>query len=246
MANTRSTPSASRSRVSSRSKSPSRRSTPSKAPKKTSSKVTTQASKGPLFPHGLYPTVAVTDTVNAAAHYYAAAVCFNADRSEAAWGFLTVAFAATIGVARFGFHEHLFAKTNGDLADFAAFVGLPLVGRSFMPSLAPFWSFYPYCAKLTSFEYIITLCFVEQITRALPKIKDDLKVLPNVLLFVVPVLLSSYQREEWECFIGMIIFVVSAVVIKPEREKYLFGCRRENLFHWGISIAAALVARGIP
>lgn len=114
-----------------------------------------------------------------------------------------------------------------------------------MSGLGNFCSVYPYLSNLNSYEYIITLCFIEQLTRALPKIKDDLKVLPNVLLFVIPVLLSSYQKKDWSCFAGMIIFVVSAVVIKPERENCLFGCRRENLFHWGISIAAVLVAMGL-
>lgn len=78
----------------SRSKSPSC-STPSSTSKSKPKKSTTTQS--PLFPHGLYPTVALTDTVNALAHYWAAWICFGGGKNEAGWGFLTVAFAASVG-----------------------------------------------------------------------------------------------------------------------------------------------------
>ena len=84
-----------------------------------------------LLSGGLYPTVAVSDAFNAAAHGWAAVKMHEAGEQPAAMGFGLVAVAATVGTLRFGASERLLAQANGDLADLAAFVGLPLVGRSF-------------------------------------------------------------------------------------------------------------------
>ena len=87
--------------------------------------------EGGLLSGGLYPTVAVSDAFNAAAHGWAAVKMHEAGEQPAAMGFGLVAVAATVGTLRFGASERLLAQANGDLADLAAFVGLPLVGRSF-------------------------------------------------------------------------------------------------------------------
>ena len=95
------------------------------------------------FQGGLYPTIAVSDAFNAAMHASAALIIHKQYPCDpAALGFATVAVAATVGTARFGYSESMFANANGDLADLAAMVGLPLVGLSFakkwgMISLTP-------------------------------------------------------------------------------------------------------------
>ena len=80
----------------------------------------------------LYPTVAVSDAFNFAGHAAAAALVWHAHR-PAALGFLLVAAAAAAGTARFAvFGENsASARLNDDLANVAAFVGLPCVGLSF-------------------------------------------------------------------------------------------------------------------
>jgi hypothetical protein len=84
---------------------------------------------------GLYPTVAISDAFNAFCHLLAAVIVYQRGNSLAMIGFLTVAFAATVGVLRFGFNEDRYALANGHLADLSAFVGLPCVGISFLSNI---------------------------------------------------------------------------------------------------------------
>lgn len=56
------------------------------------------------------------------------------DRIDAVLGFALVAVAAFVGTLRFGFSETLFAQANGDLADAAAYIGLPLIGYTSLSS----------------------------------------------------------------------------------------------------------------
>mmetsp|Transcript_10560 Transcript_10560/g.20981 ORF Transcript_10560/g.20981 Transcript_10560/m.20981 type:complete len:244 (-) Transcript_10560:871-1602(-) len=198
-----------------------------------------------LFPSkGLYPTIAVSDSVNAGGHYVAAYICAQSGYSEAAWGFLSVAVAATIGVLRFGFDEDLFADANGATADFAAYVGLPLVGKAFTAQLAGYSPVFGFLSGIDSIAYVFFLSMFEQVVRS-TKLKDDLKVLPNVFLYVIPVALASWNKADWSCLAGLALFVFAAVVIGPAREETLLGVRRENLFHYGIGPAAVLIAKGL-
>ena len=87
--------------------------------------------KAALPSGGLYPTIALSDGVNCIGHAWASGYAYSVGAPDAALGFALVAEAALVGTLRFGFAEHLLAQANGDLADLAAFVGLPLVGRSF-------------------------------------------------------------------------------------------------------------------
>merc|ERR1711934_754741 len=79
-----------------------------------------------------YPSVALSDSFNAAAHLAAAAAAQTAQPQLPAWlGFALVALAAAVGTLRFGFYPSIFAQANDDLARLAGFLGLPLVGLSF-------------------------------------------------------------------------------------------------------------------
>ena len=53
------------------------------------------------MPKGLYPSVAISDAFVAAGHYVAAFLVFSAGQPLAAWGFLMVAIAATVGYETF-------------------------------------------------------------------------------------------------------------------------------------------------
>eukprot|EP01079_Euglenida_sp_SAG-EU17-18_P006243 gene6243-6065_t len=90
----------------------------------------------------LYPSVAVSDTFNAICHGAAAYKSFSVDPTGTAWaGFATVALAATIGVLRFGISERRFKDANDKLATLSAYMGLPLVGLSFLVRMLslPVW-----------------------------------------------------------------------------------------------------------
>ena len=230
-----------RGRSASRSKSPAR---PARSAAKKPAKKTVKAVATPLFPRGLYPTIAVSDSVNAGGHYIAAFLCLQSGHREAMCGFLSVAIAATIGVLRFGCHEELFADANSATADFAAYVGLPLVGKAFTVTLAGYSPVFGFLSGLDSIVYVFILSMFEQVVRS-TKLKDDLKVFPNVFLYIIPACLASWDKADWSCLAGLALFVFAAVVIGPAREETLFGVRRENLFHYGIGPAAVLIAKGL-
>jgi len=191
-----------------------------------------KAPKKPAFIKGLYPTVAVSDLFNVLGHA-AAAYLVSSVAPFASYGFATVAVAAAVGVLRFGFSEDMFAATNGDLADYAAFVGLPMVGYEFagLDSMISGWLF---CGLLTMFE-VFTRPFGEKIRNGV------FKPLVNVLFFVLPCALSNNVSAQ----VGIAVFVIGAVLIGPEREKFLAGVRRENWFHYFIALAAVLCGKGL-
>ena len=66
---------------------------------------------------------------NTLSHLYAASLV-RSNSNNAHLGFYIVACASFIGTLRFGFAETLLSKMNGNLADYAAIVGLPLIGLS--------------------------------------------------------------------------------------------------------------------
>ena len=67
-----------------------------------------------------YPSVALSDSFNAAAHLAAAAAAQTAQPQLPAWlGFALVALAAAVGTLRFGFYPSIFAQANDDLARLA-------------------------------------------------------------------------------------------------------------------------------
>ena len=185
----------------------------------------------PGFSRGLYPTIAISDAFNVAGHAIAAFLLKDI-APFASFGFSTVSVAGAVGVARFGFHEELFADTNGALADYAAFVGLPCVGFE-LAGLGQHVDNWLFACVLTLFE----IC-----TRPLgEKVRNEVfKPAINIFLFVGPCLLSKNLLAQ----VGIAVFVVGAVVIGPDREKYKAGVRCENWFHYFICVAAVLVGMG--
>ena len=186
---------------------------------------------------GLYPTIAISDAFNVAAHAYAAHLASSAGNLPAMLGFLTVCAAGTVGTARFAFDENL-ADLNSDLADVAAFVGLPLVGSSFFRGVM--------ADKFEVYSFVVLLVMVEALTRTFGKeLRDLSKVFTNLLFFVGPVAQANYFSQDWVPLLGITIFALAGIVITADRERYLFGVRRENLFHYAIGSAAVLIAMGL-
>lgn len=191
---------------------------------------------------GLYPTVAISDAFNAILHLIAAYISFHYQNYLACIGYLTVCFAATIGVLRFGFNENRYAATNGHLADLSAFVGLPCVGYTFLRRISYLQSWNNH---LNPTVLMVSLAIIEASSRNFkPNYRDLVKIFVNLLFFVLPVTISSILGKDWVTFAAIIFFVFAGLVVKPERHQYLFGVRRENLFHYMIGIAAYFIALG--
>lgn len=195
---------------------------------------------------GLYKTIAISDAFNAAGHWFAAYECFKNGNTAGAIGFGSVALAATIGTLRFGFSETRYARANNRLAGWAAFVGLPLVGYS-----VPSWQLIPspVAGKLfpwssfSALEFIAGVSVLQMLIESFaPESQVDQvwKVLVNFLLFIYPLAVAAYLKNHVTLMVALAVFVVSGAVIGPDRHRTLFGVRRENLFHYGIGLAAVL------
>jgi hypothetical protein len=194
------------------------------------------------FQGGLYPTVAVSDAFNTLCHAAAAYISYVAFPSQpASLGFALVVVAAAIGTLRFGFSESLFAKANEDLAQLAAYTGLPLVGLTFI-HVGGLWSF------ACSDYIVICVCgaVLTAISRSLSaKVEELLKILLNVFAFIGPTAWVGYLRGDTELVLAVVLFAVAGIAVKPERHSTLFGMRRENIFHYMIGVASYGMAKGL-
>lgn len=187
---------------------------------------------------GLYPTVALSDFCSATAHAYASYRAYEAGAVQAAAGFALVVAASLVGVLRFGYSEKFFAQANGDLADLAAYLGLPLVGFHFASTWAAAAPFVP-----DAFSFAVFCSAVCSARRSAPEAADEvLKILFNVGAFVVPVAGAAHAAEDKLTLAAIATFVIAAVPIGPDRHACLLGVRKENIFHYLIGAAAIMFA----
>jgi len=199
--------------------------------------------KGTKFQGGLYPTVAVSDCFLALTHYYSAGLAFYSSPTQPAFvGFSLVAIAATVGTARFGFSESLFAGANEDLANLAACVGLPLIGCTFATVGGLVEPLPPTNLLALACTGAALACLV----KAIPAGSEEfLKVLVNLCLFILPVAKVGYDRQDWVLFGAIALFAVAGIAVKPDRHNCILGVRRENWFHYMLGASAIGMATGL-
>lgn len=194
----------------------------------------------------MYPTIAVSDAFNTACHAWAAHHALACGELEAALGFGIVAAASGVGTARFGLSEDAFAQANGDLAHLAAFLGLPLVGLGFVQHL-PQNDFLP--GEMTADQRLIAVVVASVVGSATLGLADNAaevaKIIFNVGCFVLPILAVASHFENTAAGCGVVVFAIGAVVVGPDRHRYILGMRRENWFHYMIGLAALLIATGL-
>jgi hypothetical protein len=174
------------------------------------------------FQGGLYPTIAVSDAVNVAGHLYAAHIALGKSNVLACAGFLTVAFAGAIGVLRFGFSESMFSGANSDMADIAAFVGLPAVGLSFIPWMLLSVVSLGHIPLLNDTNRIILLVAfmcIEATTRsAKPAIRKTCKILLNLVFFIVPCIYHCYTNNNINGLGAIVLFTVAGLNVDRHKE----------------------------
>ena len=205
----------------------------------------------------LYPTVAVSDLVNAAGHAYGAYVCYSSN-PNAAIGLLYVAAAAAVGVLRFGFNGKLFAPANGAWAEVAGFIGLPLVGHASLQRLllgTP-----ALLTSATTSQLVTFLTFLFQ-----PSAYLSMLVLMYVAFkgycseaglsaartgvaftgFVLPLVVDGVLKGNYMLVSSVVLFLIAGIVVGADRHRYLVGVRRENWFHYLIAAAAVGIGSGL-
>jgi hypothetical protein len=178
---------------------------------------------------------------------YAAKLANDSGHIYVAAGFFTVALAAFVGVLRFGFSESIFANANSHLADVAAFVGLPLVGLTFMHAdLAGKYIPWNYCGSINPVQFTLILVLLETISRSFnKKLRELSKIVANLIGFVGPVVVSAVMRNDYNTLFAILLFVVAGLVITPDRHRCILGVRCENWFHYCIGISAVVIAKGL-
>eukprot|EP01063_Lacrimia_lanifica_P024314 TRINITY_DN32242_c0_g1_i1.p3 TRINITY_DN32242_c0_g1~~TRINITY_DN32242_c0_g1_i1.p3 ORF type:complete len:210 (+),score=86.54 TRINITY_DN32242_c0_g1_i1:55-684(+) len=194
----------------------------------------------------LYPTIAVSDAFNVAGHVYGAWLAWPTDRL-AGLGLAYVAVAAAAGVLRFGVCRGTFRPANEGWADAAAYVGLPLLGHRV---LAPVLEGAGGAAAVLADEavYMSALLFVmiwcQRYCRS-DEAEELSKVAVNLLCFAGPLLWHAAGAGNTTLLAGVALFVLGGVAVGNERERFLLGMRRENIFHYIIGVAAYLIGAGI-
>jgi hypothetical protein len=157
-----------------------------------------------LTGNALFPSVAISDFVNAAAHAYAAWLVLSTS-TMAGLGFALVAIAAFIGTLRFGVSARLFRPANEGLADLAAFVGLPLIGyecaRLVLPTHLWIAAKFVLPSSLSNAEPLfgtMGLVVLLTILRGMPPAAfAESRKLIATALFIVPVIISGWTRGNW-------------------------------------------------
>lgn len=187
----------------------------------------------------VYRTVAVSDTFLSACSFYAANTTKDDLPAYATLGFLNVAIASAFGVARFGFAPKIFTPGNNFFASLSRLVGIPFIGLGFALS-----------RNLLDQDMAIKAATVLAggfiLSRFMSEERNDAYGTLIAAAGLAGIVLS--QREGQQTFrvtpgdLGVLLFVIGAVVIGPDRQKTLLGVRRENWFHYFLGAAMLCLA----
>ena len=190
----------------------------------------------------LYPSIAMSDSVNAIGHLYAGFVAANNGHIIASLGFISVWLAAIVGVMRFGISEKLFAQANSDLANLASNIGYPLIGLSYAAQ-----NFTEINLDTSMIVWVgVVLVFWEALTRSfLDKNRDNAKLLVNIVFFVAPVAASCRASQDYTTLGALIAFVLAGIVITPHHDNRILGVRCVDWFHYIIGVTAIFFANGL-
>ena len=144
-----------------------------------------------------------------------------------------------------GFQQ--FAKANANLADLAAFVGLPMIGMDYMLMTPTFmgspWPFLQYIQRdmvLCIVGLLVFWRFSEGVFSS--NAATSLVTVLNLCMFVLPIVNYGMARNDQETLIAVGLFAFAGIFIGSDRKRCILGVRRENLFHYCIGLSSAMLA----
>jgi hypothetical protein len=191
-----------------------------------------------------HPTVAVSDSFMAASAWYAA---MSASSEVSRLGFMMMGTACCCGVMRFGFFPEVFRPYNEVFAKAAGQIGLPLVGFGFLNKATVAAAAAAVSLSSTTFMFTLLMLFCAFLPQKEDVAELYTKVCGVATMACIFTSNPSYtlhdmysSREKW----GVILFTLGGIVIGNDRERCLFGVRRENLFHYTLAIAIYLFTTG--
>ena len=162
----------------------------------------------------LFPTVAISDAVNAIAHAVAAWLVLPASYI-ASLGFVLVAAAAAFGTGRFGFSVRLFRPGHDSLVELSAFAGLPLVGYA----AAQFILSEQTLKLIDPTVLVVLLAALGGVARGLPKAAvDGVRAVVVALTFIIPVVAAGVIRRD-------------ALLVRAWKEQSGSHCHRQTRMH---------------
>ena len=173
-------------------------------------------------------------------------MAWDSGARHAAIGFGLVAIASIVGTLRFmGFQQ--LAKANANLADLAAFIGLPMIGMDYMLMTPTFmgspWPFLQYIQKDMLICVIGLLVFWKFSEGAFnANATTNLVIVLSLCTFVLPIVNYGMARNDQETLIAVGLFAFAGIVIGTDRQRCLLGMRRENWFHYCIGLSSAMLA----
>ncbi len=182
-----------------------------------------------------YYTVGLTDLLLAASAWLCAYEAYKSTNDLfPAFGYAIGALASSAGVIRFIFFPVEFGPLNEGLGHAAANVGTPLIIYSL---LSPLTAVYPPRDVALAFFVI----FGSTRYMSLPAQDNVIKLLNTGVIGVLVYDQILLGRVNTILIAGTVLFLVTGIGITNDRHRYLFGCRRENLFHIGLAIAFRLL-----
>jgi hypothetical protein len=146
-------------------------------------------------------------------------------------------------VLRFGFNPEFFRPFNENLAHLAGRVGIPLIGLGFLNLFPESRALIPLSEDL---GILFVLSLLYGISLALERGVGELYTTIAGVCSMGAILKYGITNSNNSAMLGVFLFVVGGIVIGPEREKYLMGVRRENLFHYTLGTALLLIGASAP
>jgi hypothetical protein len=155
-------------------------------------------------------------------------------------GFSWFGIACSFGVLRFGISPETFRPFNEIFAKVAGQVGVPLLGYGVSNCYSLKKSIHFPETDPTFFLFFM-LC----ISLQCGKEHNVLYTTVCGALSMLSILCTGYLEESSFLMGGAALFMFGGLAIGAEREKCLFGVRRENLFHYCLGTALLLIAFGV-
>ena len=187
-------------------------------------------------PEPRHPTVAASDAFMAACCFYTARTAWAAGVSTSALGALSVGTACSAGVLRFGIAPEMFRAYNENFAMFAGRVGIPLLGLGFGRASPAVSSLLP------SGDLVVLFALASGFVLSLAWSNDGAGELYTTMMGVLGMacILSSSWPADLPGVVGVLLFVAGGLAIGADRDRYIWGIRRENLFHYVLGTSIAL------